>query len=125
MPRVPGQGILSTDMSEEPEDLNEFNSWDILGAMLMLTIVPAVFNFVFNNQDITGSCVIATIAVVVSLLVFGLSVLTRWKIIGKIVNLLGNVLMVGYIALAIYLWTSGGTAPVPEETPVSETPAAE
>ena len=125
MPRVPGQGILSTDMSEEPEDLNEFNSWDILGAMLMLTIVPAVFNFVFNNQDITGSCVIAAIAVVVSLLVFGLSVLTRWKIIGKIVNLLGNVLTVGYIVLAIYLWTSGGTAPVPEETPVSETPAAE
>ena len=64
-------------------------------------------------------------AILAALAFFGLSVLTRWKIIGKIVNLLGNVLTVGYIALAIYLWTCGGAAPVPEETPVSETPAAE
>lgn len=91
-------------MSEETEDLNEFNSWDILGAMLMLTQVPAIMHFVFNDKELVGSVVIAGIGALISLSVFGLSLLTRWRIIGRIVNLLGAVLTTLYIAIAVYLW---------------------
>lgn len=95
-------------MSEELEDLNEFNSWDILGAMLMLTIVPGIMNYVFNDKDVVGSAVIAGFGVLLSLSVFGLSLLTRWRIIGKLVNLFGVVLTTLYIALAVYFWVWGG-----------------
>lgn len=104
------QGIIRADMSEETEDLNEFNSWDILGAMLMLTLVPAIMHFVFNDKEVVGSVVIAGIGVLISLAVFALSLLTRWRIIGRIVNLLGTVLTTLYIVLAVYLWVWGGDA---------------
>ncbi len=95
-------------MSDEAEDLNEFNSWDTLGAMLMLTMVPAIMNYVFNEQDVVGSAVIAGIGVVISVAVFALALLTRWRIISRVVNLMGCVLTTLYIALSVYLWVWGG-----------------
>lgn len=109
-------------MSDEAEDLNEFNSWDTLGAMLMLTMVPAIMNYVFNEQDVVGSVVIAGIGVVISVAVFGLALLTRWRIISRVVNLLGCVLTTLYIALSVYLWVWGGDD---EETASSETPTVQ
>ncbi len=100
-------------MSEEPEDFNAFNSWDVLGAMLMLTLVPAIMYFVFNDKELVMTCIIAGIGVAVSVVVFLLAMVTRWRIIGRIVNLLGCVLTALYIAVAVYLWTWGGDAPVP------------
>lgn len=94
-------------MREAAEDLNEFNSWDILGAMLMITMVPAIMNFVFNDKDVVSSVVIAGIGVLISLAVFVISLLTRWRIIGVIVNLLGTVLTILYIAVTVYLWVWG------------------
>lgn len=102
------EGILLPDMSAESEDLNEFNCWDTLGAMLMLTMVPAIMNFVFNEKDVVGSAVIAGIGVLISVVVFGLALLTRWRIISRIVNLMGCVLTTLYIALSVYLWVWGG-----------------
>ena len=109
-------------MSDEAEDLNEFNSWDTLGAMLMLTMVPAVMNYVFNDQDVVGSAVIAGIGVVISVAVFGLSLLTRWRIISRVVNMLGCVLTTLYIALSVYLWVWGGDE---AETVSSEPPTVQ
>ncbi len=109
-------------MSEEAEDLNEFNSWDTLGAMLMLTMVPAVMNFVFNEKDVVGSVVIAGIGIVISVAVFGLALLTRWRIISRVVNLLGCVLTTLYIALSVYLWVWGGDD---AETVSSEPPTVQ
>lgn len=109
-------------MSDEAEDLNEFNSWDTLGAMLMLTTVPAVMNYVFNDKDVVGSAVIAGIGVVISVAVFALALLTRWRIISRVVNLLGCVLTTLYIALSVYLWVWGGDA---AETVSSEPPTVQ
>lgn len=109
-------------MSDEAEDLNEFNSWDTLGAMLMLTMVPAIMNYVFNEQDVVGSAVIAGIGVVISVTVFGLALLTRWRLISRVVNLLGCVLTTLYIALSVYFWVWGGDD---EETASSETPTVQ
>lgn len=95
-------------MSEDAEDLNEFDSWDVLGAMLMITLVPAIMNYVFNEQDAVGSAVIAGVGVLVSLAVFGLSLLTSWRIISKVVNMLGAVLTVLYVVFAVYCWVWGG-----------------
>lgn len=115
-------GYTLPDMSEEAEDLNEFNSWDTLGAMLMLTMVPAVMNFVFNEKDVVGSVVIAGIGIVISVAVFGLALLTRWRIISRVVNLLGCVLTTLYIALSVYLWVWGGDD---AETVSSEPPTVQ
>lgn len=109
-------------MSDGAEDLNEFNSWDTLGAMLMLTMVPAIMNYVFNEQDVVGSAVIAGIGVVISVAVFLLALLTRWRIISRVVNLLGCVLTTLYIALSVYLWVWGGDD---AETVSSEPPTVQ
>lgn len=117
------EGILLPDMSAESEDLNEFNCWDTLGAMLMLTMVPAIMNFVFNEKDVVGSAVIAGIGVLISVAVFGLALLTRWRIISRIVNLMGCVLTTLYIALSVYLWVWGGDegeANLPDEAAVQQ-----
>ena len=108
-------------MSVDAEDLNEFNSWDVLGAMLMITMVPAVMNFVFNGQDVLGSAVIGGVGVLLSLAAFALSLLTHWSIISRIVNLMGTVLTFFYIALAVYLWVWGGE-PEPVPGAVAEEP---
>lgn len=102
--------------------MNEFNSWDTLGAMLMLTMVPAIMNYVFNEQDVVGSAVIAGIGVVISVAVFLLALLTRWRIISRVVNLLGCVLTTLYIALSVYLWVWGGDD---AETVSSEPPTVQ
>lgn len=101
-------GYTVAAMSDEPEDFNAFNSWDILGAMLMLTLVPAIMNFVFNDKELLVTAVIAGIGVVVSLAVFLLALVTRWRIIGRLVNVLGCVLTTLYFAVAIYLWFWAG-----------------
>lgn len=104
-------------MSEDTEDLNDFNGWDILGAMLFLMIVPAILNYVFNEKDVVGSSVLAGVGVLLSLAVFGLFQLTRWRLISRIVNFLGVVLTTLYIAVAVYCWVWGGedeTAPTEE-----------
>lgn len=108
MPSEGGQGILACDMSEEPEDLNEFNSWDVLGAMLMLTLVPAIMYFVFNDKELVMTGIIAAVGVVISVAVFLLALVTHWRVISKVVNMLGWVLTLLYIAVAVYLWSRGG-----------------
>ncbi len=109
-------------MNAETEDLNEFNSWDILGAMLMLTLVPGIMNFVFNDKDIVGSAVIAGIGAVISFAVFGLSLLVRGRMISRLVNLLGAVLTTLYIVIAVYFWGWHGNG---EEDADSEPPTVQ
>lgn len=98
-------------MSEEQEDFNAFDSWDCFGASLMLGITPAILNFVFNDKDILSTMVLAGIGGLAALVVLLLSLITRWRIIGVAVNLIGCVLTVFYIAVAVYLWW-----PKPEAT---------
>lgn len=121
MPNAGEVGILFPDMSEEPEDFNAFNSWDVLGAMLMLTLVPAIMYFVFSDKELVMTCIIAGIGVAVSVVVFLLAMVTRWRIIGRIVNLLGCVLTTLYIAVAVYMWVWGGDEPEPA-LPAAEVP---
>lgn len=90
-------------MKNEAEDYNAFNCWDCLGAVFLLGLVPAVINFVFNDHDIFSTVVIVLIAAVISVVVFLLAMITRWPIIGKIVNLAGCVLSLFYIAVALHM----------------------
>lgn len=92
-------------MSSEPEEINnDFNSWDCFGASLMLGITPAILNFVFNDKDIVSTVILAGIGVLVAVAVLILSLVTRWRLIGLLVNFFGWVLTVIYIAFAVYMW---------------------
>lgn len=87
-------------MKHEADDYNAFNSWDCLGAVFLLGLVPAAINFIFNDQEIFSTVIIVLIAALVSVAVFLLAMITRWPIIGKIVNAAGCVLSLAYIAIA-------------------------
>ena len=92
-------------MSKQVVDYNAFNSWDSFGAALMLGIVPAIMNYVFTEpHDVTGSIFIAALAVLISLVILGLSLVTRWAIIGTLVNLAGIILTHLYVGIAAYYW---------------------
>lgn len=106
-------------MSEQQKDYNAFNSWDSFGATLMLGLVPAIMYEVFTKADDvevdhTVTVLIVVAAVLISLVVLGVSLITRWRIIGTLVNLAGATLTSVYIAIAVCAW-------LPEDE--SETPA--
>lgn len=119
-------------MSSEPEEINnDFNSWDCFGASLMLGITPAILNFVFNDKEIVSTVILAGIGVLVAVAVLILSLVTRWRLIGLLVNFAGWVLTGIYIAFAVYMWffTDGDEPPVAEPAAqevqgAQETPAA-
>lgn len=91
-------------MSDEEEDFNAFDSWDCLGASLMLAIMPAALNFIFNDKDLISTALLGIVGVAVSGAVFLLALVTRWRIIGTLVNLAGCVLTPIYVAIAVYCW---------------------
>lgn len=93
-------------MSEEEEDFNAFNCWDCLGASLMLAIMPAALNYIFNDKDLISSAILGVIGVGISVAVFLLAFITRWRIIGTIVNIAGCILTPIYVIIAVYCWVS-------------------
>lgn len=105
-------------MSQEPEDFNAFTHWDCFGATLMLGLTPAIMNFVFNDKELVSTVLLAGIGLLVALVVWLLAFVTRWRIIGKLVNMAGLVLTLIYIGVAVYCWwPSGETEASPEELP--------
>lgn len=95
-------------MSEEQEDFNAFNHWDCLGASLMLGITPAILNFTFNDKDVVSTALIGGVGVMIALVVWLVALITRWRLVGALVNVVGAVLTVCYIAIAVYLWIPKG-----------------
>ncbi len=81
------------------------SSWDCAIAVLMLGITPIAIDYVFGDRGdykelipmVAGVCVGA-------FAVFLLVALTGWRIIGKIVNILGIVLTICYIVIAVQKW---------------------
>ena len=130
-------------MSEQPEDLNAFNSWDNFGATLMLGLVPVVLYYVFTKDtgiftadnavpveekepDKMLMAFMVLGSVLVSLAVLGLSLLTRWRIIGRMINLAGTVLTPVYVIITVCHWLpdSEPATPAPQqETTQPATPA--
>lgn len=111
--------VYSPCMSEQQIDYNAFNSWDSFGATLMLGVVPAIMYEVFTKTDgveadHTVTVLIVVAAVLISLVVLAASLITRWRIIGTLVNLAGATLTPVYIAIAVCAW-------LPEDEP--EVPA--
>lgn len=109
-------------MSFDSEEINnDFNSWDCFGATLMLGITPAVLNFVFNDKDIASTVAWAVGGLLAALAVWLIAALTRRRIVGEIVNGVGTVLTVLYIAFAVYMWF---LAPEEEEPAAEQVEAA-
>lgn len=108
-------------MSSEVQDYNAFNSWDSFGASLTLGIVPAIMNYVFTDpHDITGTVFIVVVALLISLLILGVALVTRWRIIGTLVNLAGCILTPIYIGIAVYCWLPDDAGEAPQPVPAAE-----
>ena len=98
--------VYSPRMAEEPEDLNAFDSEDCFGAVLMLGIVPVVLNYVFNKEQMGLTIMLGVLAGALAVAVYLLAKLTGWKMVGRIVNLIGCILVPVYIVVAVMLWCS-------------------
>lgn len=103
-------------MNTEQENINDFNCWDSFGATLMLAVVPAVMHYVFTRpekpdepHDITLTITIAVVGVIISTAVLAVALITRWRIIGTLVNVAGNILTPVYVVIAICAWVSSCT----------------
>ena len=110
-------------MSEQQEDYNAFNSWDSFGASLMLGVMPAIMYYVFTKADkgepdISLIVLIVLAAVLISLAVLAVSLVTRWRIIGTMVNIAGAILTPVYITIAVCAW-------LPDAEPAQPVPASE
>lgn len=100
---------------------NDFNSWDCLGAGLMLGITPAILNFVCNDKDIVSTVIIAGIGVIIALVVWLAALITRSRLVGVLVNWAGGALTVLYIAIALYFCFAASS----EKEEAGAEPAAE
>ncbi len=98
--------VYSLRMAEEPEDLNEFTSEDCGGAVFMLGLVPVVLNYVFNKEQMGLTIALGVAAVAAALAVYLLARLTGWSMVGRVVNLVGCVLVPVYVVAAVCLWCS-------------------
>lgn len=108
-------------MSSEPEEINnDFNSWDCFGASLMLGITPAILNFVFNDKEIVSTVILAGIGFLAACAVWLLAVVTRWRLVGVLVNFFGWVLTIIYIGIAVYMWMPSGEEAPPADTEMPE-----
>lgn len=114
-------------MSEQPEDFNAFDHWDCFGATLMLGLTPAIMNFVFNDKELVSTAAFAGVGMLVALVVLLLAFVTRWRIIGVLVNAVGWILTVLYIGVAVYCWwpTDDAEEEMPAELPAMPVNAAE
>ena len=101
------------------EDFNEFNSWDCGGAAAMLAVVPAVFYFVNSEHDLAGTAIMASIAVGVGLFIFVVAHLTDSRLVGRILQLIGILLCIGYWVFAIHMWSTNSkfSPPDPADIP--------
>lgn len=72
------------------------------------------------SPDVTFICLMVLGAVLVSLAVLGLALITRWRIIGTLVNLAGAILTPVYIVVLVCHWLPDGekTPPIPQEEKV-------
>ncbi len=98
--------VYSARMAEEPEDLNAFTGEDSAGAVFMLALVPVALNYIFNRSAMGLTITLGVFAALLALAVYAFARLTKWSIIGRVVNLLGCILVPVYIVVAIMLWTS-------------------
>lgn len=87
----------------EQEDLNTFDSLDCGGAMLMLGVAPAAISY-FLLDNLVMAITFGVIAVVVSVVVYALSLITHWRLIPRIVDILGMTLTPIFIGIAVWLW---------------------
>ena len=103
-------------MNSGQDDINAFNSWDCFGATLMLAAVPAAMNYVFTEEHEIGSTIgIFAVGFVSALVVLVVSLITRWRIIGKLVNLAGAALTPVYVVVLICHWLPDSEQPAPQQ----------
>lgn len=69
----------------------------------MLGIAPAVMAYVFAD-NVVLAIIFGVAAVVLAAAVYILSLITRWRFIPPIVDLLGIILTPAYVVVAIWLW---------------------
>lgn len=99
-------------MSEQEEDMNAFNSWDCFGATLMLGLTPAVIHLATTRTQVgqkfvydeAGTIMIALVGLIVALVVLAVALITRWKLLSKIINGLGLALTICYTAYMVNFW---------------------
>lgn len=92
-------------MSEQQEDLNAFNSWDCFGATLMLGIVPGVIHYATTDpHDEMGAALMCVVGVIISVVVLAIALITRWRIIGTIVNWAGGAITIMFIIYMTLFW---------------------
>lgn len=93
-----------TGPMEDPEDFNRFSSADCAGAILMMGAVPAVMCYVYGEHNMLMAGLIMGGFAVLALFVWALAALTRWRLIPVVVNSIGHVLAVLYLAMFFYFW---------------------
>ena len=78
----------------------------------MLGLTPAVIHLAttrtFDGKDFIydtqGTIIYAIIGVVVSLIIFAVALITRWKMLGKIINWLGMAFTICFACYMVNFW---------------------
>lgn len=95
-------------MSEQQEDMSAFNSWDCFGATLMLGVTPGIICYATTDpHDVTRAAWLCVLGVIIALVVLAVALITRWRMLGTIINGAGTCITVFYIIYVAAFWFNG------------------
>jgi uncharacterized membrane protein YczE len=113
-------------MSDEQEDLNAFKSWDCFGASLMLGVVPGIIHYATTTpHDEIGAIFMSIVGVLISFVVLAVALITRWRIIGVIINWVGTVLTIVFIGYMVLFWSKSCSQSEPAQINGAKTEQAQ
>lgn len=97
--------LYSPCMSNEQENMSAFNSWDCFGATLMLGVVPGIICYATTEpHDVARAIWLCALGVVIALAVLAVALITRWRMLGSIINGVGTCLTAFYIIYLAAFW---------------------
>ena len=92
----------------------------------MLGIVPGIIHYATTTpHDEIGALFMSIVGVLISFVVLAVALITRWRIIGVIINWVGTVLTIVFIGYMVLFWSKSCSQSAPAQINGAETEQAQ
>ena len=92
----------------------------------MLGVVPGIIHYATTTpHDEIGALFMSIVGVLISFVVLAVALITRWRIIGVIINWVGTVLTIVFIGYMVLFWSKSCSQSAPAQINGTKTEQAQ
>lgn len=92
----------------------------------MLGVVPGIIHYATTTpHDEIGALFMSIVGVLISFVVLAVALITRWRIIGVIINWVGTVLTIVFIGYMVLFWSKSCSQSAPAQINGAKTEQAQ